>query len=356
MLNSSDTSGLRPLEIEMIRAEARESGELKQRLSKTGGVLHIKTGDDWIIQQRYTPAARQLFGPFWHEHELCILFADTNMGKSVLAVQIGDSLARGNAIAPFGMQLSQPVNVLYIDFELSAMQFEQRYNDRQNNRFHRFGNQFLRAEYNPMASYAPAFRSYEEMLNNAMESAINRTHAQVLIIDNLTCLRTGTEMAADALPLMKHLNYLKTKFKISILVLAHTPKRKPGQPLTRNDLQGSKMLMNFCDSAFALGESILEKDQRYLKQIKQRSGHEVHGADNVCLCRMYQQEGFLQYVFDGYAAEHQHLQTPHTLPARAAQLAAEGLTQRQIATALKVSSTTVNRWLKEQDLHKAFKP
>ena len=48
---------------------------------------------------------------------------------------------------------------------------------------------------------------------------------------------------------------LKSKYGLSILVLAHTPKRDSGKPLGRNDLQGSKMIINFCDSAFAIGES-----------------------------------------------------------------------------------------------------
>ena len=34
-----------------------------------------------------------LFGKFWHQRELCILFADINVGKSVLAMQIGNAIA-----------------------------------------------------------------------------------------------------------------------------------------------------------------------------------------------------------------------------------------------------------------------
>ena len=59
----------------------------------------------------------------------------------------------------------------------------------------------------------------------------------------------GTESAADAMPLMKKLVALKKRHDLSILLLAHTPKRALCNPsLTRNDLQGSKMLINFADS------------------------------------------------------------------------------------------------------------
>ena len=85
---------------------------------------------------------------------------------------------------------------------------------------------------------------------------ITETGARILIIDNLTYLKAENEKAKDALPLMKHLKALKSKYSLSILAtLAHTPKRDMSKPLSPNDLQGSKMLMNFCDSSFAIGKS-----------------------------------------------------------------------------------------------------
>jgi len=44
-----------------------------------------------------------LFGEFWLEGELAILFADTGKGKSLLAVQIAESIARGRPIGPLEM-------------------------------------------------------------------------------------------------------------------------------------------------------------------------------------------------------------------------------------------------------------
>ena len=45
-----------------------------------------------------------LFDKLWYEGEICILFADTNVGKSILAVQIGDSISRGKAIRGFEIE------------------------------------------------------------------------------------------------------------------------------------------------------------------------------------------------------------------------------------------------------------
>ena len=52
--------------------------------------------------------------------------ATTNLGKSILAVQLGDSISRGVAIPGFRLEAA-PQKVRYIDFELSDKQFEVRY-------------------------------------------------------------------------------------------------------------------------------------------------------------------------------------------------------------------------------------
>jgi hypothetical protein len=85
---------------------------------------------------------------------------------------------------------------------------------------------------------------------------------------------------------MKHLKALKNKYGLSILALAHTPKRDLSKPITRNDLQGSKMLINFCDSSFSIGESSSDKNIRYLKQIKARNTEIIYDTENVCVCQI----------------------------------------------------------------------
>ena len=101
---------------------------------------------------------------------------------------------------------------------------------------------------------------------------IKEHNAKILIIDNLTYLKTqATETAKEALPLMKLLKELKGKYDLSILALAHTPKRNLSNPISKNDLAGSKHLANFTDSIFAIGESSKDKSLRYLKQIKARA-------------------------------------------------------------------------------------
>ena len=178
--------------------------------------------------------------------------------------------------------------------------------------------------------------------------------AKVLIIDNLTYLRNETEKAHSALPLMKQLKRLKTKHRLSILALAHTPKRDKSKPITRNDLHGSKMLINFCDSAFAIGENPKDKDLRYLKQIKQRNTGELYGSENVCVCVISKPHNFLQYEFTGFGREWDHLKepsegSPDHLLEKVRELHDVGMTQREIAAELAISAAKVNRLLKKMD-------
>ncbi len=268
------------------------------------GLFTVKSANSWIQQAKTRPIPQMLFSEFWFEGELCILFADTNLGKSILAVQIGNSISKGEYIRGFNFEASkQPI--LYFDFELSDKQFENRYS-KDFERHYGFDDNFIRVEINPDADI-PSEMTFETYLNHSLELSIMETGAKILIIDNITYLKNETEKARDALPLMKHLKELKTRYGLSILALAHTPKRDATKPITRNDLQGSKMLINFCDSSFSIGESSTDKNLRYLKQIKSRNTEIIYDSENIILCQINKPENFLQFEFLHFSTEREHL-------------------------------------------------
>lgn len=269
------------------------------------GLFKIQSANKWMEEANKRPIPKMLFDSFWFEGEICILFADTNLGKSILAVQIGDCISGGKLIKGFLFEALQQ-KVLYFDFELSDKQFENRYSSNYQNHY-QFHPNFERAEINTDAELPEGFTSFETYLSFSLEEAIKRTGAKVLIIDNLTYLKNETEKAKNALPLMKELKLLKSKYQLSILVLAHTPKRDLSKPITRNDLQGSKMLINFCDSCFSIGESTKDKGLRYLKQIKVRNTEHTYDSENVMVCRIDKPDNFLRFEFIDYGTEREHL-------------------------------------------------
>jgi AraC-like DNA-binding protein len=352
-------SSTRPSWIEEMRLEAQNIAEgnikaLKRQEARTDpnkDLFRIKTADQWLTDEHDKPPARQLMGSLWHEHELCILFADTNLGKSILAVQIGYNLGKQSFIEPFCSQFAEPLKVLYIDFELSSNQFKARYTDPQDGTLH-FGENFVRAEFNPDGDDPLLYERYDDYIRSRIEAGIKKTKAKILIIDNITCLGNATNNANSALPLMKNLKALKSKYQLSVLVLAHTPKRNQQRPITVNDLQGSKMLSNFCDSAFAIGQSATKPNLRYIKQIKQRNTGNDYGADHIALFNIKKQHSLLGFEFEGYDMEQLHLQKiavviDDKFIEQVNELNRQGLSLRQIATHLKVSAPTVMRALKK---------
>ncbi len=367
-------SAERPEFIEQIRAEARGETYRPAARKKSGPQLPdpdavrrlftIETGNRWMELGEREPEAKMLFGEFWHQGELCILFADTNAGKSVLAVQIANNIARAKPTGPFACD-AKPEKVMYVDFELTTTQFYQRYSHPEGD--HQFPTNFYRAQFNPENAVTVSnFKGYDDLLIAGLEYKIRQIGATVLVIDNVTCLRGGTESAAVALRLMNNLKSLKADHKLSILVLAHTPKRRnPARPLAAEDLHGSKLLINFADSAFAIGRSTKEAGLCYLKQIKQRNTQQIYGEDNVALCRISKAPlsgtkpgNFLHFDFEGFDAERPHIQVAYRhgynrspadhqlLAVQIAALSAVGLSQRQIALQLNIGLGTVNKLIR----------
>jgi RecA-family ATPase len=57
-----------------------------------------KPACDWVDEEAKREMPKKLCGDLWYEGETCILFSDTNLGKSIFAVQIADALTKGKDI------------------------------------------------------------------------------------------------------------------------------------------------------------------------------------------------------------------------------------------------------------------
>ena len=312
-----------------------------------------KTANSWIDEAMLKPLPKTLFGEFWYEGEVCVLFSDTGAGKSLLSVQIADSLTRHQPLGFFSLK-AEPQKVLYFDFELSERQFARRYavveeETRLVNPF-RFSENFFRLEINPHGDFPNAFLSFEDYLKFSLERAVAESEAKVLILDNITWLTADTQKGVEAITLMKYLQSLQAKFDLSLKVLAHTPKRDETRPLTLNDLGGSRHIANFADIIFAIGKSCRDKNLRYLKQFKPRNGELLYGEDCVCVCQITKSDNFTRFEFLSFGSEREHLKTltdddRTDLKERAKQLREQGRTQREIANELGIAPSTVNKYL-----------
>lgn len=303
------------------------------------GMLRWATANEAMREAAERPQPEALWLTLWHEGELCCLFADSNAGKSVYAVQIAEEIAKKRS-------------VLYIDFELSDKQFQMRYTDDSGNT-HQFPDNLIRVWLDPEA-FDLSHGSFEERVLEDIAGAAEKCGAKVVIVDNLSFLCMNMEKGVDAGELMRGLIRLKRQNGLSILVIAHTPKRSPFNPITQNDLAGSKRLMNFFDSAFAIGKSARDPGLRYVKQIKVRSCAEEYGADNVIVYSLEKEGSWLKFSPRGFSSEREHLKEEgeqdkaerEERNARIMQLHSQGWSTRKIAEEVGISNVSVSKVIK----------
>ena len=299
---------------------------------------------DVLCDPENQKSPERLWGNFWHKDEICILYADTNQGKSILAFDIANCICTGNNFHwPYNPVCEIRSGVIYYDFELSGKQLASRYGAILGTVL---PDNFIRVELNQKSLY----RELDEgvILAEIEKQVVKHTDINVLIVDNISYIANSAS-PKKAVEFMKGLKRLKDKYDKSILVLAHTPKRNLSKPLTQNDLQGSKALINYCDSAMALGESSIGKDVKYLKHIKARS---CKLQENVCTLRI-SASPHLHFKFESFSQEDDHLEkrktfsqiTPEVGP-QIIEMSEDGFSIRQIADELGYSKSTIGRFIK----------
>ena len=317
--------------IGMIHGDLARASQVRSGMPESIGVMSIKTANRTILEASLLPTPRALWDSFWYEGELSCLFADSNVGKSILAVQIADRIARTD-------------NVLYLDFELSDKQFQLRYTNEHGN-LYTFPERLYRVS---LDCNSLLEENFEEAIIGSIEQMALQTASKIFIVDNLTYLCCAMEKGDAAGRLMIQLNNLKKRYELSILVLAHTPKRSLDCPITSNDLAGSKRLYNFFDSVFAIGKSAQDGGLRYVKQLKVRYGTYSYDADNVIIYEIEKVDAFLQFVHRGYSTEKEHLKKlgeneSSQRDCLILQLSQSGRSVREIASQVNCGKSTVSR-------------
>ncbi|MBD1383740.1 AAA family ATPase [Mucilaginibacter rigui] len=313
----------------------------------------VRTASQRMEDAKNMPEIYKMFDVFLHSGELGILFGDTGIGKSILAVAIADAVSRGSNLLSLENQCD-PCKVIYYDFELSDKQFQKRYSD-EDGTMHMFSDNLFTDNVDFTQLVTDRQYKFENALLDKIKQDIIDTDAKLIVIDNITFLSAQTSSDVQvAMELMKLLKQLKTELGVTILVLAHTPKRQASQSLTINDLAGSKQLSNFADTVFAIGVSAADSGHRYVKQVKpSRSGELVYDKSNVLKCELQREESdesLLTFKFIEFCDEASLLADSldmESLKEEALRLRATvpGITIRQIGQQLGVSKTTVGRWV-----------
>ncbi|MFN6377918.1 MAG: AAA family ATPase [Flavobacteriales bacterium] len=313
-----------------------------EQLLKQGKPLNLfselQTVNKALHEANQMPDPEYLYPVLVIENEFTILFADTGIGKTVFATQIGNHIA------------SNGRKVLLLDLELSKKQFEKRYKDTSGNLYN-FSNNFYRIDFERLKE-APKEISYLDFFIQSLSNRIDESGIQVVILDNLTKLSAGsTDNAKDTIPILEALNKLKFEKQLTILALEHNKKVSANRPIELNDLQGSKMKSNLCDSVFSIGRHSMDKHLRYVKQVKVRSAELFYDTENVLKCEITSNNGYLHFETIGYGSEYEFIKEPNkddreTIIKQVKELRQQGKSQRTISTELGISLGAVNKYLK----------
>jgi hypothetical protein len=193
---------------------------------------------------------------------------------------------------------------------------------------------------------------YTAYFIQSVRQLLEQTGAKVLYIDNLTKLSAGsTDSAKDTIPVLNALNALQAEYGLTIIAIEHNKKVDSSRPIALNDLQGSKMKANLCDTILSIGRSSTDRNIRYLKQVKVRDGEHQFDTDNVITYELSRSNGFLSFSFIGYTGEYELLRQPNEGEREqrrneAIALKGQGQSNREIARQLNVSEGAVRKWLK----------
>ncbi len=261
-------------------------------------LLDVRPANSWLA-----PAPKRLVQPdrlagdLWRVGEVALLFGEPGIGKSILAMQIAESIARGRQFPEFRTPHSALRNrkVLYLDFQHTAEQFTARYScpspiPGKLPVKYRFSTRLKRTGYGADTEVPPEFRNdFARYFRHSIQMALDAAQASVIIIDNLANFDPGSTSAASQIKTMRSLKLLAMTSGVSVLAIANAKIRRSNsrhsslvtRPLSLNDLSAGAQLAESADSVFALCPSTFAPDIRYIKLLKSRTAPPVRtGSDS----------------------------------------------------------------------------
>ena len=277
-----------------------------------------------------------LYKNLWIEKELTVFFGATNVGKSMIAVQIAEEIAKKGK------------KVMYFDYELSEQQLSDRYETEDGKGHYVFSENLLRPNLD-MDKNSSSYKERLEKLFRRMEEATN-LGIKIFIVDNITYLNPNLQKGNEAAKFIINFKSKMEMLGISVLLLGHSPKAKDNAILTLDKLAGSKNLSNFIDSCFAVGK--VEGGRKvYIKQLKARSCAISMDENHVLVGALTKRDdGFIEFAEEGFAVEKELLKgkadiTPQK--EQAYKLYKEGYSYRKIAKRIGISDKTVKAWVND---------
>lgn len=306
-------------------------------------LFECKPAREWLKMSKKI-SKYPLFGEFWTEGEIAVVFGRTGAGKSIFAVQMGEHLGRGYPIEPF-LNLSLTHKVLYLDLERTASQFVRRYSPEMDpetfkaeGKPYEFSKNLIRVE--PKHDVRMKVEHIAQMLET--------TKAKTLVIDNLAYFMKYT-IPREAAAVMRDIRRLRDAYGLSVLVVMHAMRSSVRRPLTMADLPCSAAISAAADTVFAIGRCASQSNGRYIKHLRAGARDTAFDGDRVPYFELFNSDGmFPEFEFLSYASEEAALAADNGIWERKrlqeiAAFQAKGKTIREIAWELSMSRSAVHR-------------
>jgi len=319
---------------------------MKEKLDESGigPMPRPRKANECFISTKYYRSPQLLFDEFWREGELALMFGVSGVGKSVLAVQITEALARGRNLEGFRMPIGRR-KVLYVDLDLSDAQFGARYSRDTSKPLLRSGRAAI--HYKFAENFYRDRPSSNDQLIEWLRAAIKANGFRVVVIDDLSAIKNTHDGTRETLKLMRDLKLLCDELNVSILALADSD--EPGKTgiVGEADLGRSRVLCSVADSIFAIGRHPRKPGHCYLVQTRSKSSPIFWTPQNAPVCRLVQEEiGFLGFAFDERLASTMDDETRQLICSVKA-LRDAGKTYRAIADELDIPRSRAERLFKK---------
>jgi KaiC/GvpD/RAD55 family RecA-like ATPase len=307
----------------------------------------IRTANEVIQENLNKPVPPMLFDEFWTEGEFCVFYGNTGLGKSILAVQIAQSIASGQPIEGFQIE-SKPQKVIYFDFELSDRQFTGRLSEKTENKTYKnpkkLSNNFYWVKRAKGLRGLNADKKKANLIEQ-IEYVIKDKRAKVVIIDNITAIGKNLSDPKAAQAFLDEIDEIQNEYDLSILMLAHTVKGVTNKRLDLDDLKGSGDIKAMLDSCFSIGKAYYPNSENhaYLMQMKQREEQPKFHRNNVVVMERLKDHNQLLFKYVNLDREDNLLESN------------EGKTYqdlRAIARDMKESGATINEIMEKTGLAK----
>ena len=210
------------------------------------------------------------------EKDIMGLAGGTNVGKSVMSLQLSTCLALG---VPFlGFRIPKARKVMHVQFELKDESFKQLIERTAMHFVDKYPVEAERFEQNLSILSSGQNNVFTDKWEE-MDANLTFDPCDVLVVDNLyTSTNKNVSKNDDVMDLLRTMVNLKNKHKVAILIVSHHKKLGEATPLDVSQMLGGSAYTNHLDGIVQLASSQRLPGLKVMKITKVRSQNDLHGV------------------------------------------------------------------------------